>query len=220
MSAADVEKTRQRAPSRRSLKTRRRILDAAEVLFARGGFDGASLRDIARRADVPVALVHHHGGGKDALFAKVIARRAEELAAARLAALMLAKSLDPLDLRSVLDAFVRPFLARALSGGPEWRAYGRLIAHVSADPRWQPIAEAEFDPVAQVFLAEMQKVLPGIAPGQCAAGFVFTVSAMLSLCASDWRIDALGGGETDMDPIETLLDFCVAGFDRAATARN
>ena len=213
MSLQNTDKPRLRAPSARSLKTRRRILDAAEVLFSERGFDGASLRDIARRAEVPVALVHHHGGGKDTLFAQVIARRAEELATARLAALTLAKTLGPLDLRGVLDAFLRPFLTRALTGGPEWHAYGRLIAHVSADTRWRPITEAEFDPVVQEFLKELALLLPGVSPARLGAGFVFTVSAMLSLCASEWRIEALGGVDAGGDRIETLLDFCVAGFE-------
>jgi len=42
------QKQRQRAPSRRSLETRARILDAAERLFAERGFEGASVRDIAQ----------------------------------------------------------------------------------------------------------------------------------------------------------------------------
>jgi len=40
-------------------------MDAAEQLFSERGFDGASIRDIALRACVPGALVHHHGGSKE-----------------------------------------------------------------------------------------------------------------------------------------------------------
>ena len=47
-------KQRQRAPSKRALASRARILDAAERVFARGGFDGATMRDIAAEAAVPV----------------------------------------------------------------------------------------------------------------------------------------------------------------------
>ncbi len=44
------------------------ILDAARELFAERGYSGASLRGIARRADVDPALVHHYFGTKEQVF--------------------------------------------------------------------------------------------------------------------------------------------------------
>jgi len=44
------------------------ILDAARREFAEQGYDGASLRGIARAAGVDPALVHHYYDGKEALF--------------------------------------------------------------------------------------------------------------------------------------------------------
>lgn len=46
---------------------RARIRDTAIVAFARDGFDGASLRSIAREAQVSPALIVHHFGDKAAL---------------------------------------------------------------------------------------------------------------------------------------------------------
>lgn len=48
--------------------TRDRILSEARSAFAELGFDGATLRGIARRAGVDPALVHHYFGSKEALF--------------------------------------------------------------------------------------------------------------------------------------------------------
>ena len=48
--------------------SREAILDAAREAFAEHGYDGASIRAIARRADVDPALVHHFFGTKDELF--------------------------------------------------------------------------------------------------------------------------------------------------------
>lgn len=48
--------------------TRPAILDAARAQFAAQGFDHASIRSIARAADVDPALVHHHFGTKEQLF--------------------------------------------------------------------------------------------------------------------------------------------------------
>tara|TARA_R110002094_G_scaffold150312_2_gene138801 strand:- start:281 stop:943 length:663 start_codon:yes stop_codon:yes gene_type:complete len=216
MASKVLENQRQRAPSKRSLETKSRILNAAEAVFSERGFDGASIRDIANRAQVNVALVQHHGGTKDALFFHVVARKAEQLAILRTDALIRRKRHGPLSLRDVLSCFITPFLERVLQGDPSWRAYGRLIAHVSADARWHEITEKCFDPTVAVFLEELAVVLPSVSRQQLGAGFVFTVSAMLSLCASRWRIDAMAQPQSDDNLVQTLLDFCEAGFARAA----
>src|SRR3954467_15317707 len=74
----DVESdtTQVRRPPRRRNPdaSRRRILDAAESAFARRGFDGARLRDIAQEAGVHHALVHHYYGDKRGLFKEVVER--------------------------------------------------------------------------------------------------------------------------------------------------
>ena len=48
--------------------TRGRILDAARAAFGDRGFDGATIRDMAARAGVDAALVHHYFGTKQQLF--------------------------------------------------------------------------------------------------------------------------------------------------------
>ncbi|MFD5277387.1 TetR family transcriptional regulator [Pseudarthrobacter sp. NPDC058362] len=59
------------ARGRRSGTTASRdhILEAARRLFAEHGFEGTSLRQVARSAGVDPAMVHHFFAGKDELFA-------------------------------------------------------------------------------------------------------------------------------------------------------
>lgn len=52
----------------RAEETRRRILESAARLFARQGLGRTSVREIAAAANVNVALVSHHFGGKDKLY--------------------------------------------------------------------------------------------------------------------------------------------------------
>ncbi len=49
--------------------SREAILAAARKLFAEQGFEGTSLRQVARESSVDPAMVHHFFGGKDELFA-------------------------------------------------------------------------------------------------------------------------------------------------------
>jgi AcrR family transcriptional regulator len=63
-----------RGPGRRPgrTETREAILAAARELFADRGYDGASLRAIARAAGVDPALVHHFFGNKEGVFVEAM----------------------------------------------------------------------------------------------------------------------------------------------------
>src|SRR5471032_2960658 len=52
--------------------TRAAILAAAKMHFARSGYDGAFLRDIAADAGADAALINRYFGGKDGLFAAAL----------------------------------------------------------------------------------------------------------------------------------------------------
>nr|WP_321249088.1 TetR/AcrR family transcriptional regulator [uncultured Ruegeria sp.] len=219
MTAKVTEIKRQRAPSKRSLQTRARILDAAEALFADRGFEGASIRDIAAKAGVQVGLVHHHGGGKEELFHKTVARRADELAQIRLDALNALKEAGQPTLRGVLDCFIRPYITLAETGGVGWMAYGRLVAHVSVDPRWRAIAAECFDPTARRFIAEIAALYPKVDAALLASGQVYSVSAVLAHLNSAWRVDALSEGG-QLAGTDELIDFCAAGIEALVRSAN
>src|SRR3984885_1869496 len=53
--------------------TRGEFVEAAKRVFAAKGYDGASLRAVAREAQVDPALVHHYFDGKASLFVAAMA---------------------------------------------------------------------------------------------------------------------------------------------------
>ena len=138
--------------------TRQAIVEAARVDFAEQGYDGTSLRGIARRAEVDPALVHHYFGGKPALFAAVMDLPADP------AALISAVVNGPRD--GVGEALVRTFLSvwdaeagrqrfqalvrAAVSHGEATRmlreflvreVFGRVVRELSADGEEQAALE-------------------------------------------------------------------------------
>ena len=217
MNATSTSKqTRKRAPSKRALETRARILDASEKLFAVNGYDGTSLRDIANEASVPVGLVHHHGVSKDALFHTTVARRANELSDARMTALRALQRENGATLEKIIEAFFAPFLRLARSGD-QWLAYARLVAHVSVDPRWRHICAECFDPTADAFLDAIAEALPDTPRPVLAQSFVYSVSALLAHLTTRWRMETLGGSLDIEDALQTrLVAYCAAGL-RAMT---
>lgn len=210
-------KQRQRAPSQRALENRARILDAAEQVFARDGFDGATIRRIAELAGVPLGLVNHHMGSKEALFQTVVGRRAEELSTARLDALDTLEREDGVTLDRLLGAFFRPYLDRA-GADAKWRAYARLVAQVSADPTWHHLSETYFDPTARRFIAGIAHLYPGVRTADVSEAFVYSVSAMLAYQTSHWRIGALAGDTGATGTAEALIAFCAAGINARLSA--
>lgn len=101
--------------------TKQRILDTAEMLFARNGYRGTSLRSITGKAHVNLASVNYHFGSKTGLLEAVIRRRILPLNLARRKRLELVrhsareKGQKP-DVRAVLLAFIEPTLLFMESG--------------------------------------------------------------------------------------------------------
>lgn len=63
--------------------TRGRILGEAARLFAAHGPSAVSIRDIARSAEVSLAMVHHYFGSKDELYAATVDAMYDELSGLR-----------------------------------------------------------------------------------------------------------------------------------------
>jgi AcrR family transcriptional regulator len=132
---------------RRGGDARADILAAARRLFAERGYDGASLRAVARAAGVDPALVHHYFAGKPDLYAASIgldvdpvAVRERMLAAGRTGG---------------AEAVVRMFLSLWDSPEPQERLRGLVAGLVTRSP--VSIAYREF--VAEVILGPVMAEL-------------------------------------------------------------
>lgn len=113
--------------------TRQAILEAARVDFAEQGYDGTSLRGVARRAEVDPALVHHYFGGKPQLFAAVMDIPADP------AALISAVVAGPRD--QVGESLVRTFLAVWDSDAGRQRFQALVRAAVTHDEATRMLRE-------------------------------------------------------------------------------
>lgn len=87
--------------------SKRRILDAASLEFARNGFDGARVDTIAKRASVNKALIYYYFKSKDELLEVVCDETITEMIG-----FMKAETLQSLDLRS--PAAMRTYLSHYL----------------------------------------------------------------------------------------------------------
>lgn len=109
-----------------SEQTRMRLLDAAREVFAEYSFQGATVREICRRADANVAAVNYHFGSKDGLLA-------EALNFAPLAALQKANGKSAECPKIRLRLFLRDFMLMLLDE-KNHSSQCRIMVRELADP--------------------------------------------------------------------------------------
>lgn len=206
--------------SNRSVVTRERILDAAELLFAAKGFHAVSVRDITGAASVDVALVNYHFGSKQQLFEAVFMRRAEILNVERLRKLeMVLDRAYPKapSVESIIDAFTHPLLDRSNRGSAGWKAWFAIIAQVNnSKDLGSLIMTRFFDPVVQSFIRALQLAMPSCDKRDLYWSYHFLSGALTLTFAETGRIDNLSQGicrSADLDSVhERLVPFISAGF--------
>ena len=194
---------------------REALLDTAEALFATGGFEGVSLRQLTQAAGTNLAAVNYHFGSKEAFFTEVLARRLRPINARRLELLeaVLTRAGDSAPkLEEVLDAFARPFF-EVLEGAadpdvadPLRRTMARVL--MEADSIAIPLFEKELLPVARQFGQAVSRVRPDLPFRRIALGLMFFAGSMVSVLASRNRLRALGptiGGVPDDKEVLTAL---------------
>jgi len=162
--------------------TRQKILDAAEKLFARHGFESTSLRSIIASAGVNLAAIHYHFRSKEGLIRAVIERRFAPVNDERLR--LLAEYENRTDGRAplveeILEAFLAPMLRVGLLPSGQGRLLmqlgGRLLQ--PSDGMLEKAAGSEFERVAVRFLAALHKALPDVAKREIAWRMNFTIGA-------------------------------------------
>jgi AcrR family transcriptional regulator len=124
--------------------TRDKLLDAAARLFAMRGIDNVSIAEIVRAAGQRNAsAVHYHFGNRNEVLRALLARHVPAIHDRRVELLDKARSMPDDDVRSAVEAIVRPLTELAQRGWRE-RAYlqiGSELTHWLARADTPEIAE-------------------------------------------------------------------------------
>ena len=148
--------------------TKIRILDAAEKLFARHGFEGTSLRTLTGAAGVNLAAVNYHFGSKEVLIKAVIERRLMPLNKVRLERLQKIK--DKIDagsgmpdIKEILLAFIEPTFEFRKSGKGV-QDFVTLISRSFSDPKdnVRKLFQDMMEPVFQLLFRLLCEALPAL----------------------------------------------------------
>jgi AcrR family transcriptional regulator len=184
---------------------------AAEVVFARKGFDGATMREIADAAGVGLSLVVYHFTTKEGLYQSIFEARQyiNDERLARLREVTDVGAPDALD--RLVAAFVDPVLD--LHDDPDDVWFARLVLREAADPSSQEraVISEVFDPMAREFVAALEQILPDRPAGYNAWAYLFAVGA-LTQSSFDARMTNIAGPEAATGKREHLRRFITAGL--------
>ena len=198
--------------------TKERILDTAERLFARDGFEATSLRAITAEANVNLAAVNYHFQSKDALVRAVIGRRmgpVNEKRIAMLEACEAAAGDGPLPLDPVLDAFMLPVLEISRSHAKD---FGPLMGRLYTEPGEfiQHVFKDHLEEVGRRFVSAFQRALPDLGPAELTWRLHFVIGAMTHTIGAGKLLQFLSRGQCDPSDIEgtmqRLRTFLLAGL--------
>lgn len=212
-----IQKTKPRG------ERRTRILDVAEMLFSRQGYDAVSLREIARLADVDVALANYHFGRKRELFDAVFLRRAEIINKMRLDALDLAQqhvAPDPASVDAIIEAYLKPLLTGAHLAEEGWRNYYALVAYVNnSSELGGELMSQFFDPMVDRFMDALREALPDAPPEALYWSYHCLSGALTLSLAQTGRIDKLSRGLCKSEDLEGaylhIHRYAVGGIEAA-----
>ncbi len=201
-------------------KSKLRLLDAAEQLFAEKGFESVSVRDVTQAAKANVAAVNYHFGSRDGMIALVVARYVTPINQERL------QRLDALEkkwvakavpLEEIIDAFVRPVVGIVRKSELSERLFCKLVGRIFAlQGEGLPVAvEEQMKVLITRFMRALGKALPTLSQEELVWRMHFVVGSMIHMLMNQEMLHRLSNGVSGAPSMEATLGrfirFAVAG---------
>jgi AcrR family transcriptional regulator len=193
--------------------SRHRLLTAAQRLFATHGYNGVSVRDIAREAGVNSASIGYYFGGKENLLAEVYRLSCAPIKAGRQRRFAELDKSGQASIADLVDAFVRPALASEPSGT---FLHIRTILSAENAAILTDLTATNFDDSSIEFIERLATALPHLTRDQVFWRFHFLLCTIYYSASGPQRIAALSNNRCDPrntdDLLQHLIPFLAAGL--------
>ncbi len=191
---------------------RDQIIDSAELHFAKHGFTGAALRDIAAAAGVNQALLRYYFGNKEALFQEVFRRRGGILSGRRHVLLdeLLSRQVKP-SVEEIVRAYLIPQWDMKYSGA-SGAAFVRLQARLHAEPAEYALQlrREVYDASVKRYIAALEDALPATPREVISIRMAFLVGTYLFMLNDLGRLGDMTDGQLYEMGKNPMLDHLVA----------
>lgn len=203
------------------------ILEAAQRLFAREGFEKVSLRMLTQEAGVNLASVNYHFRSKQGLIDAVIAGYVNPVNEARLALLDTAESSSgghALPLDTILDCFMRPVLEAVRKSPISEQLFFQLMGRCMNNQSQKTMPDTVLGLFGQVvtrFPQAIRRTLPDLSEKESLWRLHFTVGVLIHVLIHTDGLQQLAGdrlGSPSLDNILTMVKgYCQAGLEAPET---
>jgi AcrR family transcriptional regulator len=212
-----------------------RLLEAAESLVARRGFDAVSVRDVTQAAKANVAAVNYHFGSRDGMMALIVTRQVTPVNDERLLRLDALEKKWPakvVPVEELIDAYVRPLVGAVRKSGLPEELLHQLAGRVFSLPAeaLPPAVEERIKGLTERFLKAFGRALPGLSAGELAWRLHFVAGAVIHTLLHRETLDRMSAGAAGNPAMDTLIvrlgRFAAAGLrdglepDTVATAKK
>jgi AcrR family transcriptional regulator len=209
-----------------SADTKTRILDAAEELFTRHGFEATSLRSLTAAAGVNLAAVNYHFGSKEVLFQAVLTRRLDPMNQERielLEALEREAGAKPASCEKVLFAMLIPALRLARDEKRGGKNFLRVLGRAYADPApfIRDFLHAQYAEMIARYKEAFMRALPHLSRQELTWRLHFVMGALSYTLAGTDALKLFAQvthADNDELLLQRLAPFLVAGLKAPALA--
>ncbi|WP_161427651.1 MULTISPECIES: TetR/AcrR family transcriptional regulator [unclassified Vibrio] len=198
--------------------TKEKILDVAEGLFAEHGFNDTSLRTITSKANVNLASVNYHFGGKKTLVRAVLNRYLEAFMPAVRVSLIELNASDDYTMEAVFEALRGPLKAlnqvRPNGTSRFMLLIGRGYTDVQGHLRW--FITTRYDEVLDLFTQSVMRANPGLTREALFWRLHFTLGTCVFTMASSQALAEIAenafGAKVDANlMIDQIIPYLAAG---------
>ena len=147
--------------SKKSARVRDKILSCAEVLFAKEGFKGTSVRVIAEAAQCNQAMIHYYFGNKNNLYLEVFRSRwmPKELSVIQKFKDSIAQLENPTPAQ-LIEAYVRAYVDRSLTDAEKHTQRLLIVREIAAPGEaFKLVSEQINKPTTKIFMQHMRNHL-------------------------------------------------------------
>jgi AcrR family transcriptional regulator len=188
-----------------------RLIEAAEDLFCRRGFNETSVRDIAAAADCNVASVNYYFGGKDSLYLEIWRRRLAQMRESRLASIEKVMSAGGQPrLEDLLRSHAISFFEPLIEGDRQCR-FINLMAREMIDPhlpREMFLAEM-VKPVLSALSQALMEICPWLDETTAGVMILLIVGQLIHAVCAKELFEESGHGELFQLRLEDIVDHIV-----------